>query len=218
MNSQKDPLPTYHNTKTMVHMQLTAAKTALSPCARRWASSNGSRSLKSSLLSATTSGGHSRSLSALSFPTSTSTHYVNHKYQTKKARQWTNYQQFVHLSTTATATDDTSSESTTNDTPNKPKDEMEFQAETRQLLDIVTHSLYTDKEVFLRELVSNASDALEKLRHVQATGTLSGSSSADDSGEDKGENIPLEIRITTDEAGNTLTITDTGIGMSKEEM
>ena len=202
-------------------MQLNAAKAALSPCARRWASSNGSRSLKSSLLSATTSGGHGRSLSALSFPTSTSTstHNVkNHKYQTKKARQWTNYQQLVHLSS-ATATDDTSSESTTNDTPNKPKDEMEFQAETRQLLDIVTHSLYTDKEVFLRELVSNASDALEKLRHVQATGTLSGSSSsADDSGEDKGENIPLEIRITTDEAGNTLTITDTGIGMSKEEM
>ena len=198
----------------MVHMQLTAAKTALSPCARRWASSNGSRSLKSSLLSATTSGGHSRSLSALSFPTSTSTHNVkNHRYQTKKARQWTNYQQFVHLST-ATVTDDTSSESTTNDTPNKPKDEMEFQAETRQLLDIVTHSLYTDKEVFLRELVSNASDALEKLRHVQATGTLSGSSTSSSAE----ENIPLEIRITTDEAGNTLTITDTGIGMSKEEM
>ena len=195
-------------------MQLTAAKTALSPCARRWASSNGSRSLKSSLLSATTSGGHSRSLSALSFPTSTSTHNVkNHRYQTKKARQWTNYQQFVHLST-ATVTDDTSSESTTNDTPNKPKDEMEFQAETRQLLDIVTHSLYTDKEVFLRELVSNASDALEKLRHVQATGTLSGSSTSSSAE----ENIPLEIRITTDEAGNTLTITDTGIGMSKEEM
>ena len=198
----------------MVHMQLTAAKTALSPCAR-WASSNGSRSLKSSLLSATTSGGHSRSLSALSFPTSTSTHNVkNHRYQTKKARQWSNYQQLVHLST-ATATDDTSSESTaTNDTPPKPKDEMEFQAETRQLLDIVTHSLYTDKEVFLRELVSNASDALEKLRHVQATGTLSGSSTSSSAE----ENIPLEIRITTDEAGNTLTITDTGIGMSKEEM
>jgi hypothetical protein len=43
----------------------------------------------------------------------------------------------------------------------------EFQAETRQLLDIVTHSIYTDKEVFLRELISNASDAMEKLRHLQ---------------------------------------------------
>ena len=44
---------------------------------------------------------------------------------------------------------------------------LEFQAETRQLLDIVTHSIYTDKEVFLRELISNASDAMEKLRHLQ---------------------------------------------------
>ena len=51
-----------------------------------------------------------------------------------------------------------------------PEEEHSFQAETRQLLDIVTNSLYTDKEVFLRELVSNASDALEKLRHLQATG------------------------------------------------
>jgi len=90
-------------------------------------------------------------------------------------------------------------------------EEMEFQAETRQLLDIVTHSLYTDKEVFLRELVSNASDALEKLRHVQATGTIS-------DGTTDQESIPLEIRITTDEAANTLTITDTGIGMTKDEM
>ncbi len=97
----------------------------------------------------------------------------------------------------------TSADSSTEDT----KEQLEFQAETRQLLDIVTHSLYTDKEVFLRELVSNASDALEKLRHLQASGTLSSS-----------DDTPLEIRITTDEAANTLTITDTGIGMSREEM
>jgi hypothetical protein len=43
----------------------------------------------------------------------------------------------------------------------------EFRAETKQLLDIVTHSIYTDKEVFVRELISNASDALEKLRYLQ---------------------------------------------------
>ncbi|TYZ65343.1 hypothetical protein PybrP1_012667 [[Pythium] brassicae (nom. inval.)] len=83
----------------------------------------------------------------------------------------------------------------------------EFQAETRQLLDIVTHSIYTDKEVFVRELISNASDALEKLRHVQATGQ----SVADPELEPK-------IVITTNEADNTLTIMDTGLGMSKDEL
>ncbi|KAJ0397209.1 hypothetical protein P43SY_004864 [Pythium insidiosum] len=86
-------------------------------------------------------------------------------------------------------------------------DRHEFQAETRQLLDIVTHSIYTDKEVFIRELISNASDALEKLRHLQATG-------------ESVENPELEpqIVITTDENANTLTIADTGIGMTKSEL
>ncbi|KAK3816217.1 MAG: Hsp90 protein-domain-containing protein [Benniella sp.] len=80
-----------------------------------------------------------------------------------------------------------------------------FQAETRKLLDIVTHSLYSEKEVFVRELVSNASDALEKLRHSQLT----------DSTLDSGK--PLEIHITVDEAKNTFTIQDFGIGMTEEE-
>jgi len=119
--------------------------------------------------------------------------------------------QISHMSTTDASTDDSSSDDAAAAAP--PKEEMEFQAETRQLLDIVTHSLYTDKEVFLRELVSNASDALEKLRHVQATGTLSGTGSGTSE-----DSVPLEIRITTDEAANTLTITDTGIGMNKAEM
>jgi TNF receptor-associated protein 1 len=82
-----------------------------------------------------------------------------------------------------------------------------FQAETRQLLDIVTNSLYTDKEVFMRELVSNGSDALEKLRHLQVTGV-----------ETAQPELPLEIRIVRDEVGNTLTISDTGIGFTREEM
>jgi len=86
---------------------------------------------------------------------------------------------------------------------------LDFQAETKQLLDIVTHSLYTDKEVFLRELVSNASDALEKLRHVRATSTVETNVDAD---------VPLEIRITTNEEDRTITITDTGIGLSRQEM
>jgi HSP90 family molecular chaperone len=88
-----------------------------------------------------------------------------------------------------------------------PSESHEFQAETRQLLDIVTHSLYTDKEVFLRELVSNASDSLEKLRHMQATGTAI-----------VDPDVPLEIRIELDEVTSTITITDTGIGLTREEM
>lgn len=90
----------------------------------------------------------------------------------------------------------------------------EFQAETRQLLDIVTHSLYTDKEVFLRELISNASDALEKLRHLQAANYQGG----DGSNEIVDPNIPLEIRVDTDEVNGTLTISDTGIGLTREDM
>ncbi len=86
---------------------------------------------------------------------------------------------------------------------------LEFQAETRQLLDIVTHSLYTDKEVFLRELISNASDALEKLRHLQ---TVAQDKDCQD------PELGLEIRIDTDEVNGTISISDTGIGMNKKEM
>ncbi|MFT5632464.1 MAG: TNF receptor-associated protein 1 [Rubritalea sp.] len=82
-----------------------------------------------------------------------------------------------------------------------------FQAEVKQLLDIVIHSLYTDKEIFVRELVSNAADALEKLRLRQLT---------DNSVVDA--DLPLEINITTDEENNTLTVTDSGIGMTREEL
>ncbi len=82
-----------------------------------------------------------------------------------------------------------------------------FQAEIRQLLDLVVHSLYTDKEIFLRELVSNASDAMERLRHIEAT--------------EKNihqPTLPLEIHITTNEETGTLGIADHGIGMSHEEL
>ncbi|MCB1237747.1 MAG: molecular chaperone HtpG [Verrucomicrobiae bacterium] len=82
-----------------------------------------------------------------------------------------------------------------------------FQAEVRQLLDIVIHSLYTDKEIFVRELVSNAADALEKLRHLQHT-------EKDVFEAEK----PLEIHLTTDDTANTLTIADTGVGMTREEL
>lgn len=94
-----------------------------------------------------------------------------------------------------------------------PGEKMEFQAETRQLLDIVTNSLYTDKEVFLRELVSNASDSLEKLRHLQATNQVAEEASSSDDSQ-----VPLEIRIELDEVGSTITITDSGVGMTRDEL
>jgi len=93
----------------------------------------------------------------------------------------------------------------------KKKESLEFQAETKQLLDIVTHSLYTDKEVFLRELISNASDALEKLRHMQVANEGSTETQQD-------PEVPLEIKIETDEVNGTLTISDTGIGLTKQDM
>lgn len=85
--------------------------------------------------------------------------------------------------------------------------QYQFQAEVQQLLDIVIHSLYTDKEIFVRELVSNASDALEKLRRTQLTER-----------DIFDEKLALEINITTDDTANTITIADHGIGMTREEL
>lgn len=82
---------------------------------------------------------------------------------------------------------------------------MEFKAETRKLLDIVAKSIYTDKEVFLRELLSNSSDALEKQRFDIQRG-------ASQTGDD------LHISIATNSKERTITISDTGIGMSREEV
>jgi molecular chaperone HtpG len=83
----------------------------------------------------------------------------------------------------------------------------EFQAEVKQVLNIVINSLYKDKEIFIRELVSNASDALEKLRYVQLT--------EKDIFDD---NLPLEISISTDDVANTITIKDFGVGMTRQEL
>ena len=82
-----------------------------------------------------------------------------------------------------------------------------FKAEVQQLLDILIYSLYTNKEVFVRELVSNAADALEKVRFLQASGA-----------EVHDPDVELVISITTDEEARTITIADTGIGMSREEL
>ncbi len=83
----------------------------------------------------------------------------------------------------------------------------EFQAEVKQVLDIVIHSLYTDREIFIRELVSNAADAMEKMRLTQLTEKDVFAADA-----------PLEVRITTDETAGTLTIADHGIGMTRAEL
>jgi len=86
------------------------------------------------------------------------------------------------------------------------KKARQFQTETRQMLDIVTNSLYTDREVFLRELISNASDALEKARYLKTKDELLESEK------------PLEVRIFTDEVNKTITLQDTGIGMTDEDL
>ena len=82
-----------------------------------------------------------------------------------------------------------------------------FQAETQQLLNILIHSLYTEKEIFLRELISNASDALNRLQFEMLTNDAVVDPQAD-----------LEIHITLDEDAKTLTVSDTGIGMNREEI
>ncbi|ESO07190.1 hypothetical protein HELRODRAFT_191087 [Helobdella robusta] len=93
---------------------------------------------------------------------------------------------------------------------------MEFQAETRKLLDIVARSLYSEKEVFIRELVSNASDALEKLRYLQMQNESGIVSS--ESGDVGKKPTSLEIHIAVDDSKKTFTIQDTGIGMTKDEI
>jgi molecular chaperone HtpG len=86
------------------------------------------------------------------------------------------------------------------------KQTLSFQAEVAQLLHLVTHSLYSNKEIFLRELVSNASDACDKLRFEALNNTA------------LYENAPnLEVRIDFDKQARTLTINDNGIGMSQQE-
>jgi TNF receptor-associated protein 1 len=91
-----------------------------------------------------------------------------------------------------------------------PTEKHEFLAETKQLLNIVAKSLYSEKEVFVRELISNASDAIEKLKYEQLTST---------SGQTPNEHqIPFEIQINANDITNTLTIQDTGMGMTRDEL
>lgn len=84
---------------------------------------------------------------------------------------------------------------------------MQFRAEVSRLLDIVVHSLYSEKEIFLRELVSNASDACDKLRYEALTQP-----------ELMGDEADFQIKISIDKKARTLTVSDNGIGMSRDEL
>ncbi|HYC37050.1 MAG TPA: molecular chaperone HtpG [Usitatibacter sp.] len=87
------------------------------------------------------------------------------------------------------------------------KETLGFQAEVRQLLELMIHSLYSNKEIFLRELVSNASDAADKLRFEAISKT-----------DLYGDDSELKIRIAVDKAARTITVADNGIGMSRDEV
>ena len=87
-----------------------------------------------------------------------------------------------------------------------PPQRQEFQAEVKQLLDLMVHSLYSNKEIFLRELISNASDALDKLRFARLTRP------------DLAASGELQVRIDVGKAARTLTISDNGIGMTRDEV
>ena len=86
-------------------------------------------------------------------------------------------------------------------------EKMNFQAEVNKMLNIVVNSLYSEKYIFLRELVSNASDACDKLKYLMLTNP--------DIAKGNGE---LKIVITPNDKDNTLTISDNGIGMDREDL
>jgi len=87
------------------------------------------------------------------------------------------------------------------------KETLSFQTEVKQLLHLMIHSLYSNKEIFLRELISNASDAADKLRFeaLSAPALL-------------GEETELAIRVSIDPEARTITVSDNGVGMSRDEV
>ena len=92
-------------------------------------------------------------------------------------------------------------------TATEQKQTLSFQTEVKQLLQLMIHSLYSNREIFLRELVSNASDAIDKLRFMSVTNSALNESDTD-----------LKIRVSVDKAAGTISIADNGIGMSRDEV
>src|ERR1700722_16584912 len=86
-----------------------------------------------------------------------------------------------------------------------PPEKLQFKTELKQLLDLIIHSLYTKKEIFLRELISNAADAIDKLRFESLKNPELLAGGAGD----------WKIKIIPDEKAGTLTVSDNGIGMSR---
>merc|ERR1711939_1162073 len=97
----------------------------------------------------------------------------------------------------------------TGDASGPPAEKFEFQAEVTRLMDIIINSLYSNKEIFLREIISNASDALDKIRFLAVT---------DKDALGEGDTAKLEVRISPDKTKDTLTLTDRGIGMTKQDL
>merc|ERR1711912_225715 len=95
------------------------------------------------------------------------------------------------------------------DTAAAPAEKFEFQAEVTRLMDIIINSLYSNKEIFLREIISNASDALDKIRFLSVT---------DKDALGDGDTAKLEMKISPDKSKDTLSITDRGIGMTKQDL
>src|SRR5215203_3180330 len=94
----------------------------------------------------------------------------------------------------------------TDDSTDSGRETLGFQTEVRQLLKLMIHSLYSNREIFLRELISNASDACDKLRFE-----------AIDRPELMAGDTELKMRVDFDKANRTITVSDNGIGMSRQE-
>src|SRR6185312_7369191 len=95
----------------------------------------------------------------------------------------------------------------TQETPDPAVETRSFEAETSRLLDIVAHSLYSEKEIFLRELISNASDACDRLRYAALTEPALAEGDAS-----------YRVVLTPVKSSRTLTIADNGIGMNRDEL